>query len=220
MSKPVQPIRWKPLELIGVLTYLNNNFELWCANHRNACNMAIRETNINRDEKATYAKIYNLIRAMEEFHQSGRKPSSYNVMWEDKNIYDLVEKMYNKSKMKQESEKGKEITVDDDIEMSISDDQTNIDIMSQSIAPLSIEAVNKLCDEKINQVYENQALVIKKIEEANDTFEKSNVKIFYSAERAKSICDEKLSKIGQLRSELIEMINIANAKYEELKNFQ
>ncbi|CAG8574572.1 2414_t:CDS:2 [Rhizophagus irregularis] len=180
MSKPVQPIRWKPLELIGVLTYLNNNFELWCANHRNACNMAIRETNINRDEKATYAKIYNLIRAMEEFHQS----------------------------------------VDDDIEMSISDDQTNIDIMSQSIAPLSIEAVNKLCDEKINQVYENQALVIKKIEEANDTFEKSNVKIFYSAERAKSICDEKLSKIGQLRSELIEMINIANAKYEELKNFQ
>ncbi|CAB4478848.1 unnamed protein product [Rhizophagus irregularis] len=152
MSKPVQPIRWKPLELIGVLTYLNNNFELWCANHRNACNMAIRETNINRDEKATYAKIYNLIRAMEEFHQS--------------------EKMYNKSKMKQESEKGKEITVDDDIEMSISDDQTNIDIMSQSIAPLSIEAVNKLCDEKINQVYENQALVIKKIEEANDTFEK------------------------------------------------
>ncbi|CAB4440321.1 unnamed protein product [Rhizophagus irregularis] len=152
MSKPVQPIRWKPLELIGILTYLNDNFELWCANHRNACNMAIRETNINRDEKATYAKIYNLIRAMEEFHQS--------------------EKMYNKSKMKQESEKGKVITVDDDIEMSISDDQTNIEIMSQSIAPLSIEAVNKLCDEKINQVYENQALVIKKIEEANDTFEK------------------------------------------------
>lgn len=119
MAKPVQPIRWKPLELIGVLTYLNDNFELWCANHRNACNMAIRETNINRDEKATYAKIYNLIRAMEEFHQSGRKPSSYNVMWDDKNIYDLVEKMYNKSKMKQESEKGKEIIADDDIEMSI-----------------------------------------------------------------------------------------------------
>ncbi|PKY55018.1 hypothetical protein RhiirA4_410244 [Rhizophagus irregularis] len=220
MSKPVQPIRWKPLELIGILTYLNDNFELWCANHRNACNMAIRETNINRDEKATYAKIYNLIRAMEEFHQSGRKPSSYNVMWDDKNIYDLVEKMYNKSKMKQESEKGKVITVDDDIEMSISDDQTNIEIMSQSIAPLSIEAVNKLCDEKINQVYENQALVIKKIEEANDTFEKSNVKIYYSAERAKSICDEKLSKIVQLRSELTEMINSANVKYEELKNFQ
>jgi hypothetical protein len=81
--------------------------------------MAIRETNINRDEKATYAKIYNLIRAMEEFHQSGRKPSSYNVMWDDKNIYDLVEKMYNKSKMKQDSEKGKEIIADDDIEMSI-----------------------------------------------------------------------------------------------------
>lgn len=101
-----------------------------------------------------------------------------------------------------------------------SDDQTNIEIMSQSIAPLSIEAVNKLCDEKINQIYENQALVIKKIEEANDTFEKSNVKIFYSAERAKSICDEKLSKIVQLRSELTEMINIANVKYEELKNFQ
>jgi Mg2+ and Co2+ transporter CorA len=101
-----------------------------------------------------------------------------------------------------------------------SDDQTNIEIMSQSIAPLSIEAVNKLCDEKIKQICENQALVIKKIEEANDTFERSNVKIYYSTERAKSICDEKLSKIGQLRSELIEMINIANVKYEELKNFQ
>ncbi|RGB35087.1 hypothetical protein C1646_130040 [Rhizophagus diaphanus] len=200
MSKPVQQIRWKTLELIGILTYLNDNFELWCANHRNACNMAIRETNINRDEKATYAKVYNMIRAMEEFHQS--------------------EKMYNKSKMKQESEKNKETTADDDIEMSISDDQINIEIMSPSIAPLSIEAVNKLCDEKIDQVYENQALVIKKIEEANDTFEKSNVKIYYSAERAKIICDEKLSKIAQLRSELIEMINIANVKYEALKNFQ
>lgn len=80
--------------------------------------------------------------------------------------------------------------------------------------------MNKLCDEKVNQVYQNQSLLIKKIEEANDTFEKSNVKIFYSAERAKSICNEKLSKISQLQIELIDIIRIANNKFEELKNFQ
>jgi hypothetical protein len=99
--------------------------------------------------------------------------------------------------------------------LHFSDDQT-----SPSTAPLSIAAANKLCDEKIKLISQNQLLLIKKIEEANDTFERSNVRIFYSADRAKSICDDKVIKITQLRDELINIINIANAKYEEMKNFQ
>jgi hypothetical protein len=99
--------------------------------------------------------------------------------------------------------------------LHFSDDQT-----SPSTAPLSIAAVNKLYDEKIKLISQNQLLLIKKIEEANDTFERSNVGIFYSTDRAKSICDDKMDKISQLRVELFNIINFANIKYEELKNFQ
>jgi hypothetical protein len=118
MSKPgQQQIRWKPLELLGVLTCINDNFDIWLDNHKNACNKAIKETNINRDVKAIYTKVNNMIKAMEEYHDTRRKSPSCGIMWEDKNIYDLVENMYIKTKEKKESEKREEIMNDDDVEM-------------------------------------------------------------------------------------------------------
>ncbi|GES79995.1 hypothetical protein GLOIN_2v1885147 [Rhizophagus clarus] len=71
-------IRWKHLELLGVLSYLTTNFDLWQENHLKACNMAIRETNINRDDKALYNKIYSMIKAMEDYHKEVEKKNEKN----------------------------------------------------------------------------------------------------------------------------------------------
>ncbi|CAG8574517.1 2411_t:CDS:2 [Rhizophagus irregularis] len=71
---------WKPLELIGVLTFLNENFDLWSVNHLDASNKAIKETNINRDGKALYSKIYNMVKAMEDYVEKNNKSTSYTII--------------------------------------------------------------------------------------------------------------------------------------------
>lgn len=108
-DQPTPQTRWKPLELLGVLTFLNNNFNLWKENHQKACTDAIRETNINRNEQALYTKINSMIKALEEYFETGRKSNSCAVMWDDDNskIYDLVKEMYDKTKegVRKKSEK-------------------------------------------------------------------------------------------------------------------
>lgn len=98
---------WKPLELIGVLTFLNENFDLWNVNHLDASNKAIKETNINRDGKALYNKIYNMIKAMEDCVEKNNKSNSYAIMWENSKIHDLVKEMYDKTKETKEGERKK-----------------------------------------------------------------------------------------------------------------
>ncbi|UZO05610.1 uncharacterized protein OCT59_025954 [Rhizophagus irregularis] len=71
---------WKPLELIGVLTFLNENFDLWSVNHLDASNKAIKETNINRDGKALYSKIYNMKQKKPKKVKEKKKKETSNHM--------------------------------------------------------------------------------------------------------------------------------------------
>ncbi|GBB97151.1 hypothetical protein RclHR1_29290002 [Rhizophagus clarus] len=107
MSEPAPKkasMRWKPFELIGVLTFLNDNFELWHENRRKACIMAIKETNINRDDKALYNKINSMIKAMEDYHKDGIKSPSCAIMWKHDKIFDLVKDLYDKTVKKKNEE--------------------------------------------------------------------------------------------------------------------
>jgi hypothetical protein len=102
--------RWKPLELFGVLTYLNDNFDMWYENRVSACSKAIDETNINRDERALYNKIHTMIKAMEDHLNEGKKSTSCAIMWEENNkIYDLVKDMYDKTQSYDKTKEKKKI---------------------------------------------------------------------------------------------------------------
>uniref|UniRef100_U9SWV2 Uncharacterized protein n=1 Tax=Rhizophagus irregularis (strain DAOM 181602 / DAOM 197198 / MUCL 43194) TaxID=747089 RepID=U9SWV2_RHIID len=54
--------RYSTSELIEVLTFINDNFDLWNASPPIACSKAIEATNINRDSTSVYKKIHSLIR--------------------------------------------------------------------------------------------------------------------------------------------------------------
>ncbi|CAB4440366.1 unnamed protein product [Rhizophagus irregularis] len=79
-----EQVRWSSNELIGILDFLDNNFEMWRTNRVNASTKAIEATNNKRDARSVYNKFI---------------------------IQELVENIYNKTKEK--SEENQEIEVDD-----------------------------------------------------------------------------------------------------------
>jgi len=212
-------MRWNSSVLIGVLNYLNNNFELWYMNHLSACVKAIEAINIKRDAKSVYNKIHTLIKAMGKYLRTGEKSKYCSIIWDNVKIHDLVKGIYNKTKERKKNEENKESTSEDDIEMASETSSVRADINSQQM-PFSTEGVNNLYNEKILQISELQATLIKKIEDVNSAFKRSNVQIPYSIENANNICDAKVKELFQLKSELTETIETANRQYEELRNFQ
>ncbi|RGB35088.1 hypothetical protein C1646_742465 [Rhizophagus diaphanus] len=206
-DQPTQiQIRWKPLELLGVLTFLNDNFDLWKENHQKACSDAIRETNINRNEQAIYTKINSMIKALEEYFETGRKSNSCAAMWDDDNskIYDLVKEMYDKTKGEEKKESEKETpnctSNGDDVVMNNNMTTINIHTDVPQI-PFTIDMVDKIYNEQIQNydrlVEINRNIIKKKNKEVRDLHE----------------------QITHRQTELIELIQKANNILDELKKF-
>ena len=98
-----KPKRWETQETIRVLTYLNENFKFWYRSPYSACIKAIeasQATSVIRDGKQVYNKIHGLVQDMENFLETGKKPKSSAIIWENNNIHRLVRKMCSKSKEK------------------------------------------------------------------------------------------------------------------------
>ncbi|RIA89522.1 hypothetical protein C1645_738595 [Glomus cerebriforme] len=203
-----QTLRWKSSEIVPVLKFLNENFDMWYINHRGACVKAIEATNIIRDAKSIYNKVHSLIRAMQENIKTGKKSSANAIIWEDEEIHDLVKKICEKTQERKNR----------DNRMSDSDDTTsNIDEVSS--VPFSTEAVEKLYEEKLQYINQQRTKLIETVAIANSTFQKSNVPIPYSLDTIEDSCNEKTNQVKQLRTELLQTIEVLNKKYEMLKNF-
>ncbi|CAB4389439.1 hypothetical protein RhiirA5_476567 [Rhizophagus irregularis] len=210
-----EQVRWSSNELIGILDFLDNNFEMWRTNRVNASTKAIEATNNKRDARSVYNKIHVLIKSMEVYHKTGEKSNTGTVIWSNKRIQELVENIYIKTKEK--SEENQEIEVDD----NNSDASTIRTEMDDEPAPYSTEAINKLYSEKLIQLSQTRSTVMKTIEETNNTFEVSKVNLLlYSKEAAIDIFDKKIEEITKLRDELSYIINDINNKYEQMKNFR
>ncbi|CAB4440320.1 unnamed protein product [Rhizophagus irregularis] len=208
-----EQVRWSSNELIGILDFLDNNFEMWRTNRVNASTKAIEATNNKRDARSVYNKIHVLIKSMEVYHKTGEKSNTGTVIWSNKRIQELVENIYNKTKEK--SEENQEIEVDD----NNSDASTIRTEMDDEPAPYSTEAINKLYSEKLNQLSQNRSTIMKTIEETNNTLSKVNI-VFCTKEAAIDIFDKKIEEITKLRDELSYIINDINNKYEQMKSFR
>ncbi|GBB97150.1 hypothetical protein RclHR1_29290001 [Rhizophagus clarus] len=180
-------MRWKTLELLGVLTFLNDNFELWQENHLKACIMAIKETNINRDGKAIYKKIYSLIKAMEDYHKDGKRTTACAIMWEEgSKIYDLVKDMYDKTKENRSEENqetssrtsdgdgnGDVIMRDNDAMTTTNDATTTTNSYTNQLIPQNYDQLIEI-NKEVRDIYEQ---ISKYQTEINKLNEKANSKL-------------------------------------------
>ncbi|CAB4444433.1 unnamed protein product [Rhizophagus irregularis] len=180
-DQPTQiQIRWKPLELLGVLTFLNDNFDLWRENHQKACSDAIKETNINRNEQAIYTKINSMIKALEEYFETGRKSNSCSAM-----------------RRKKESEKETpNCTSDGDDVVMNNNTMTTINIDVPQI-PFTIDIVDKIYNEQIQNydrlVEINRNIIKKKNKEVRDLHEQithRQTELIELIQKANNILDE------------------------------
>ncbi|CAB4422114.1 unnamed protein product [Rhizophagus irregularis] len=183
--------RWSTSDLIKVLIFINDNFELWCVNHFNACSKAIEATNINRDSTSVYNKIHSLIREVSEYLETGKKSSPNAIIWEEKIIYELVMKIYNKTR---------EITKD---EKSEDDNEIN------SLAKYDNKTKNK---RKIEEIYI-------KTEKKSEKISKDKVKK-KSEEKIVEVTDEVVQNpIDQVRKESKEkIVEIREMEEKIIKN--
>ncbi|RIA89521.1 hypothetical protein C1645_738594 [Glomus cerebriforme] len=204
-----QPVRWDSTETIEVLNFLNNNFDAWHKNHLSACVESIEATCTTRDARSIYNKVHIMIKAMDEFLNTGKKSTNCTVIWEDNTIHELVRQLYKKTKERREKENLE--TISDNDMMNIDDESTEL---------FSTELVDNLFKEKIQEITQNRYKLIETVENTNSTFRKSNIPSPYSIETVKNTCSEKSKQIKQLQTELIKTIEIANNLYEKLKNFQ
>ncbi|RIA89523.1 hypothetical protein C1645_824776 [Glomus cerebriforme] len=217
---PRDPIRWKPLELIAILNYLNNNFDLWSSNRLGACNNAKEATNIARDGKAIYSKVYSMIKAMDDYNKTGKKSTANTIIWDNTKIHELVKDLCKKIK----ENKGGETS--DDESMSMDTDQITTEASTSRTydvprqVPLSVETVDSLYNEKLQYISQLRSTLIETIENANSTLERSNIQTNYSTEDVNKRCNDKTQLAKKLRSELMEMIKDAKNKYEQLRDLQ
>lgn len=73
----------------------------------------------------------------------------------------------------------------------------------------------------MNQVSRDRATVIKKIEETNNTIEKTKVNLpLLNKESAIGSFEEKIQEITKCRDELLSIVEGINDKYEKMKKFK
>ncbi|RIA81392.1 hypothetical protein C1645_806216 [Glomus cerebriforme] len=199
---------WKPSELVSVLNFLNNNFDMWHNNHHGTCVKAIEATYIIRDARSIYNKVYSLIRAMQEYLDTGKKSTANAIVWENEEIHDLVKNLCEKT---QERKNG-------DNRMSDSDDTTsNVDEVPS--VPFSTEAVEKLYEEKLQCINQQRARLIETVSTTNSELEKSNIPVPFSLDTINNRFSEKIRQLNQFRTELLKTIENLNNKFEEIKNY-
>ncbi|GBB86952.1 hypothetical protein RclHR1_01340019 [Rhizophagus clarus] len=91
----------KSEDLIKVLNFINDNFGIWYRNHKTACKKAMEVNNINRDNKALYNKIHSTFKAVIKLNKTGTNNA---IIWENDKIYELVMKIYEKTKERENNE--------------------------------------------------------------------------------------------------------------------
>ncbi|EXX71914.1 uncharacterized protein OCT59_019037 [Rhizophagus irregularis] len=187
--------RYSTSELIEVLTFINDNFDLWNASPPIACSKAIEATNINRDSTSVYKKIHSLIRNVSEYFETGKKSSPNAMIWKEKKIYDLVEKIWKNKKSEGDNEINFEKYYDNKTKIRKKVEE-EIDIkteMTDEVIQNFIDQVRKESEEKIVEK--------RKMEE-------------------KIIAKEKIIKIKEMEVEIIQMVRNINNKYKQLKEIQ
>src|SRR6266480_755597 len=110
--------RWTPTEVTDILRYINENFDEWCENRNTACTKATEAAGIDRDPKAVYNKVHNMLKTVENFHKTKKRPN--DPMWEDNKIWNLLKKVYERLKERKEEEKGGRELSDDTIKLETS----------------------------------------------------------------------------------------------------
>ncbi|CAB5350145.1 unnamed protein product [Rhizophagus irregularis] len=169
MPRADKSIFWPSSELIKVLEFINDNFDEYCKNRRKICNEAVKATNICRNGKSVYNKLFNLIRNMMISEFKSSEPTSRSIK-ESKEIRRLVSELYNKTNAKEKNKKeNQKITEDrksDDTKMNLDDDKVTIGAFTgQMDMFFSIENVNEFCEEKIQNV-NHYATISKEIVES------------------------------------------------------
>ncbi|RIA81389.1 hypothetical protein C1645_772208 [Glomus cerebriforme] len=207
-----QDQRWTPSELVKVLDYINNNFEIWANNHYNTCVKVIEATHSTRDATSICNKVESMIKAMEEGKRSTKSEK----------IQGLVKQIYEKTKgieggeKKRKKQKNQEIvnrTNDTDIDMI-----SNVDEVIERVLPFSTEAVENLYNEKIQQIEHSRSNLLDMVVKTNDELMRFNVPIPSSIEMINNSFSIKTQHINQLRSELIKIIEDINKNYEKMSD--
>ncbi|GBB98868.1 hypothetical protein RclHR1_33450002 [Rhizophagus clarus] len=215
-----EQVRWSPDEHIRILSFLDNNFEMWHSSRLDACAKAIEATNNQRDAKTVYNKIRVLIKSMEVFRRTGEKPNTCAVIWDNQRIQDLVESIYNKIEDKKDKNQNNEDCITND-ESDASTIRTDTDDNVPQQMLFSAEVANKLYREKVDQITQNRAIVIKQIEETNNTFEETKVNLpLCTNDDIISIFEKKIQEITKYRDELLSIVKGINNKCEEMKKFK
>src|SRR4051812_37468093 len=97
---PQEPIRLKNSELAQVLYFLNDKFDMWYNNNYNLCVKAKEATGVMWDVESIHNVVRGLLKVMEEYHTTGIKSTTCTIIWENDEIYDLVQQIYLKKRMK------------------------------------------------------------------------------------------------------------------------
>ncbi|GES79994.1 hypothetical protein GLOIN_2v1848242 [Rhizophagus clarus] len=198
--------RWESSELIKILSFLNNNFDLWYKNRQDACVEAVKAVNINRDGKSVYNKVHSMIKAMEHFLRTRRRPKTCFIIRENRIIRGLVKQICQKTKERNEGEQNQDHNNVDDVEMTANDNQSTITSEPRNRVniphmPFTIETIDEIYNEQIKRV--NHSMLISK-----EMIETRNREI-----------RDLYEQISQRRSELINLIEKTNDKLEKLKMF-
>jgi hypothetical protein len=96
--------RWESSELIKILKFLNNNFDLWYKSHQDACVEAVKAVNINRDSKSVYNKVHAMIKAMDNFLKTRKKPKNCSIIRENRIIRGLVKEICCKTRERKQNQ--------------------------------------------------------------------------------------------------------------------
>jgi|SRR6266542_2220530 len=86
---------WDHSELIQILSFINTHFDLWYKNLYLACVKSKEAIETTRDIKSIYGKVLRMIRAVEYYLKTGKKTRDL-IIWKDKRIYDVLEKICRK----------------------------------------------------------------------------------------------------------------------------
>lgn len=122
-----RPKRWNASELIEIFIYLNNNFDEWYENSYGTCNKAIKARNISRGANSVYCKVHKMIRAINDYIETGKKHTS-DIIWKDQLVYDLVERIHRKSKERKAREANEEAIKRRNLNFRISEADTEIQL--------------------------------------------------------------------------------------------
>src|SRR3954452_8120395 len=99
MTRVNERQRWHTWELVEIFASLNDNFDLWNENSREACIKAIQATRTSRNISSVHAKVSKMTRAMNNYIKTGEKTSE-EIIWKNKDIYDMVRRICKKPEKK------------------------------------------------------------------------------------------------------------------------